>query len=148
MYFSTEQTVSTQPPCLSTEQHRYSKLNFDHICGTTAVAMTWTNVIHFWYHEEVLSLQPMFPPKPSDTLPLEVDAQRRCVQSKPSDTLPLEADAQRRCVQNTTHTCHVSIFVQVWCKKLHQLIKRLLGHSIITKEGFATLQIIHVLFPI
>ena len=47
----------------------------------------------------------MFPPKPSDTLPLEVDAQRRCVQSKPSDTLPLEADARRRCVQNTTHTC-------------------------------------------
>ena len=30
----------------------------------------------FGYHEEVLSLQPMFPPKPSDTLPLEVDAQK------------------------------------------------------------------------
>ena len=30
----------------------------------------------FWYHEEVLSLQPMFPPKPLDTLPLEVDAQK------------------------------------------------------------------------
>ena len=29
-----------------------------------------------WYHEEVLSLQPMFPPKPLDTLPLEVDAQK------------------------------------------------------------------------
>ena len=29
----------------------------------------------FRYHEEVLSLQPMFPPKPLDTLPLEVDAQ-------------------------------------------------------------------------
>ena len=29
------------------------------------------------YHEEVLSLQPMFPPKPLDTtLPLEVDAQK------------------------------------------------------------------------
>ena len=27
-------------------------------------------------HEEVLSLQPMFPPKPLDTLPLEVDAQK------------------------------------------------------------------------
>ena len=69
---------------------------------------------------------------------------------KPSDTLPLEVDAQRRCVQNTTHslTCHVSIFFQLWCKKLHQLIKRLLGHSIITQEGFATLQISHVLFPI
>ena len=26
--------------------------------------------------EEVLSLQPMFPPKPFDTLPLEVDAQK------------------------------------------------------------------------
>ena len=95
MYFSTEQTVSTQPPCLST---------WYRATGTAAVAMTWTNVIHFWYHEEVLSLQPMFPPKPSDTLPLEVDAQRRCVQSKPSDTLPLEVHAQRRCVQNTTHT--------------------------------------------
>ena len=36
----------------------------------------------FWYHEEVLSLQPMFPLKPLDTLPLEVDAQKvfRCVQ--------------------------------------------------------------------
>ena len=31
----------------------------------------------FWYHEEVLSPQPpMFPPKPLDTLPLEVDAQK------------------------------------------------------------------------
>ena len=30
----------------------------------------------FWYHEEVLYLQPMFPPKPLDTLPLEVDAQK------------------------------------------------------------------------
>ena len=30
----------------------------------------------FRYHEEVLSLQPMFPPKPLDTLPLEVDAQK------------------------------------------------------------------------
>ena len=31
----------------------------------------------FAYHEEVLSLQPiMFPPKPLDTLPLEVDAQK------------------------------------------------------------------------
>ena len=31
----------------------------------------------FGYHEEVLSLQPMFhPPKPLDTLPLEVDAQK------------------------------------------------------------------------
>ena len=30
----------------------------------------------FWYHEEILSLQPMFPPKPLDTLPLEVDAQK------------------------------------------------------------------------
>ena len=28
------------------------------------------------YHEEVLSLQPMFPPKPLDTLLLEVDAQK------------------------------------------------------------------------
>ena len=28
------------------------------------------------YHEEVLSLQPMFPPKPLDTLPLEMDAQK------------------------------------------------------------------------
>ena len=30
------------------------------------------------YHvvQEVLSLQPMFPPKPLDTLPLEVDAQK------------------------------------------------------------------------
>ena len=27
-------------------------------------------------HAEVLSLQPMFPPKPLDTLPLEVDAQK------------------------------------------------------------------------
>ena len=37
----------------------------------------------FWYHEEVLSLQPaMFPPKPLDTLPLEVMFRRfRCVQS-------------------------------------------------------------------
>ena len=26
--------------------------------------------------QEVLSLQPMFPPKPLDTLPLEVDAQK------------------------------------------------------------------------
>ena len=30
----------------------------------------------FSYHEEVLSLQPMFPPKPSGTLSLEVDAQK------------------------------------------------------------------------
>ena len=30
----------------------------------------------FLYHEEVLSLQPMFPPKPLDTVPLEVDAQK------------------------------------------------------------------------
>ena len=29
----------------------------------------------FAYHEEVLSLQPIFPPKSLDTLPLEVDAQ-------------------------------------------------------------------------
>ena len=28
------------------------------------------------FDEEVLSLQPMFPPKPLDTLPLEVDAQK------------------------------------------------------------------------
>ena len=28
------------------------------------------------YHEEVLCLKPMFPPKPLDTLPLEVDAQK------------------------------------------------------------------------
>ena len=50
--------------------------------------------------------------------------------------------------EHNTLTRHVSIFFQVWCKKLHQIIKRLLGHSIITQEGFATLQIIHVLFPI
>ena len=30
----------------------------------------------FDMHEEVLSLQPMFPPKPLDTLPHEVDAQK------------------------------------------------------------------------
>ena len=30
----------------------------------------------FSYLAEVLSLQPMFPPKPLDTLPLEVDAQK------------------------------------------------------------------------
>ena len=50
--------------------------------------------------------------------------------------------------EHYTLTCHVSTFFHVWCKKMHQLIKRLLGHSIITQEGFATLQIIHVLFPI
>ena len=30
----------------------------------------------FWYHEEVLSLQPMVPPKPLDAVPLEVDAEK------------------------------------------------------------------------
>ena len=29
-----------------------------------------------WYHEEFLSLQPMFPPKPLDIFPLKVDAQK------------------------------------------------------------------------
>ena len=32
-------------------------------------------------NEEVLSLQPMFPPKPLDTLPLEVDAQKVKIRS-------------------------------------------------------------------
>ena len=50
--------------------------------------------------------------------------------------------------EHYTPTCDVGIFFQVWCKKLHQLIKCLLGHSIITQEGFATLQTIHMLFPI
>ena len=44
MYFSTEQTISTQPPCLSTGQHRHSTLNIDHNCGT-AVATTW-KIVH------------------------------------------------------------------------------------------------------
>jgi hypothetical protein len=44
-----------------------------------------------------------------------------------------------------THTCHVRVFLHVWCKKSHQLIiKRLLGHSIVPQEGFAVFKIIHV----
>ena len=78
-------TVTTQPPSLSTEQNRHSKLNIVENC-VTAVARTLT-IVHTTY---IL-------------------------------------------------TCHVSVFFQVWCKDLHQFIKRLLGHSVITQEGLAVL---------
>ena len=34
---NTEQHVTTQPPCMSTEQHRHSKLNIDENRGTAVV---------------------------------------------------------------------------------------------------------------